>query len=260
MVTLSTRRDFRGVQTLPFCYVCGHDFAPGDSTNRDHVPARKVFHVRDREPPLWLPTHRKCNQDHSPVDQKMAQLIGLRRFETPKLRDRQLDIKEVRPGLAAVFNLDIEAVVWRWVCAFHAALYREPVPNVPMKRTLVTPFPRAKSMWPPAIDPLLPQHPAFVHTIKQQRALRNVDRITSNSNKLRYECVWAQFDNNNSWFCIFGLDLYDWKDLGVSGGEPARGCTGAYVLPSGCPPETATRTRVTPIMIPNLDPLDPFAA
>src|SRR5262249_36026433 len=177
--------------------------------DRDHVPARKVFHIRDRTPCLWLPTHKKCNEGHSAVDQKIGQLVGLRRLEVPPLRDRQLIFKLITPGFGAILNLDIEAVVWRWVCAFHAALYREPLPVVEMKHTLVTPFPRAKSMTPvPRADPILPQHRAFVHTIKAQRALRNLDRIISNNGKLIYECVWTQFDRRDTWFCIFALDLY----------------------------------------------------
>src|SRR5262245_9867430 len=124
MVSLSTPRDFRGVQNLPFCYVCGRDFGPTDVWNRDHVPAKKAFHVRHRDPPLWLPTHKTCNNDHSDTDKKVAQLIGLRWGRVTS--DLKLDIIRYGPGRTAVTNLDIDAVVMRWVRAYHAALYREP--------------------------------------------------------------------------------------------------------------------------------------
>lgn len=258
MVSLSTLQDFRQVQTLPFCYVCGREFVPGDSTDRDHVPARKVFHVRDREPAMWLPTHKKCNGEHSGVDQRMTQLIGVRWGKALTARDRQLDVKVFGPATAAVMNLNIDYVVMRWVRAFHAALYREPLQG--FKHALVTPFPTVKRTPITAINPIQGQHLAYVQTIKEQRALRNLDRISSNNRKLTYECVWTQTDGGEVWLCVFALNLYDWKVLGKTIGQPLRGCAGMYLRESRPPPDTATRKRMTPIIIPNLDQLDPFAA
>jgi hypothetical protein len=106
----------------------------------------------------------------------------------------------------------------------------------------------------------LAQHSVFVDTIKVQRALGNLDRITANNGKLTYECVWAQTDNGELWFCVFALNLYDWKQLGRTEFQPARGCVGSYVLPSRQSPANASRARATPIVIPNSDRLDPFAA
>jgi len=204
MVSLSTHRDFQAAQRLQFCYVCGLDFVPGDVRDRDHVPARKVFHARDRAPPLCLPTHKKCNAEHSAIDQRTAQLIGLRRQQTPHPKNRQLDIAVFGPGKAAVTNLNIDYVVMRWVRAFHAALYREPL--LSFKHALVTPFPTAMRAPVTTIKPIKPQHLAYVQTIKEQRALRNLDSINSNNGKLPYECVWTQTDRRETWFCAFALD------------------------------------------------------
>jgi len=83
MVSLLTQRDLRAVQKLR-CYVCGKKFAAGDDKNRDHIPAQNVFAPVDRQP-LWLPTHKKCNNAHELIDEKIGQLIALRRREpSPK--------------------------------------------------------------------------------------------------------------------------------------------------------------------------------
>ena len=242
MVSLSTHRDFRGVRRLPFCYVCGKDFVPGDSTNHDHVPAGKTFHVRDREPPLCLPTHTKCNDDHHKIDQKVTQLIGVRWGKPLSGRDRQLDIRVLAPGVGAVMNLNVDYAVMRWVRAFHSALYREALLLWSFEYNLVTPFPLAKRTQVTAINPILPQHEAFVQTIKEQRAIRNLDSIKSNNDKLTYECVWTQTDGGEMWLCVFALDLYDWKSLGRTAGQPlgdAPGTTDARaVLPRRPPPES----------------------
>jgi hypothetical protein len=205
-----------------------------------------------------VPDHHKgCNAEHSTIDQKIAQLIGLR-WGKPlsSKRDRQLDIKVLGPGFAAVTNLNIDAAVMRWVRAFHAALYREPL--LSFRHALVTPFPTATGVVP-AINPIKDQHLAYVQTIKEQRALRNLDSITSNKGKLTYECVWAQTDQRDRWLCVFALNFYDWKDLGRTPGQPVRGCAGFYVLPTKLPAPGATLSRSPPILIPNVDVLDPFA-
>jgi hypothetical protein len=110
----------------------------------------------------------------------------------------------------------------------------------------------------PVIEPLLPQHAVFVQTIKVQRAKRNLDSISANNGRLAYECVWCQGDNGGPWFCTFALNLHDWKDLGRTTGQLCRGCAGFYQTASGSPPPGAKQAVSTPIIVPNLDPLDPF--
>lgn len=260
MVSLLTQRDFRELQKLKFCYVCGCDFDPADVKDRDHLPAKAVFAVPDRTPALWLPTHKRCNGGHSTLDHKIGQLIALKRGQVPTRRDRQLRFKIIQPDLGAIENLDVGDVVRRWIRGFHVALYREPIPPGPLPGALQTPFPSG-TLGPRGIqfDPLLPQHSVFVNTIKTQRAKRNIDAIKSNNGKLIYECVWHQADNGGPWLCLFALNLYDWKDLGFTPGQPSRGCAGFYQLDSGLPPVAGTRAVTTTILIPNFDRLDPFA-
>jgi hypothetical protein len=259
MVILQTQKDFRIVQRLPFCYLCGEHLQEDDVTDGDHVPARATFNPRDREPALKLRTHKRCNANLSVDDKKLGQLIALRRRELPtSLRDQALNFMTQR-DMVAVTNLNIDAAVWRWIRGFHAALYREPL-LAGSRHTIRTPFPRADEVQGRLLlQPLLEQHRLIVTTLKQNRAWRNVDSIEANRGQLRYECVWCLADDDTTWFCMFGVDIYDWKDLGSSTALiPARGCAGMYQREDGSLPQMATVNRASPIEVLNEDPLDPF--
>lgn len=266
MPSLTTQKDFRSVQRLPFCYLCGKEFLDGDQPNKDHIPPQSIFLKEDREP-LWLPTHVACNTGETITDQKIGQLIALKYGKAPKdAAHRRLEITWFpNEQLAALTNLDVDAAVWRWIRGFHAALYRNPLlidfTAAAIPGSLVTPFPKApKGTDQIAIEPLRPQHSAFVQTIKLNRLKQNLDRISCNKGKLLYECVWNQADNNGPWMCMFAVNVYDWKDLGSTGQHPPRGCAGFYMLADGSKPEDAAQGVSSPIIIPNLDPLDPFSS
>src|ERR1700722_18965353 len=83
MVSLLTHSDFRALQKLPFCYLCGRDFLEGDSQNRDHVPPECIFERSDRAP-LLLPAHTACNKAFELLDEKIGQLIALRYGKVPQ--------------------------------------------------------------------------------------------------------------------------------------------------------------------------------
>jgi hypothetical protein len=260
MIRLTKHKDFQRVQNLPFCYWCGEPLARAERT-RDHIPPRAAFAIEDRDPCLWLPSHEKCNGGHSEVDQLFAQLIGLKWGRQQSSEDRVMQIAMVDADKAAITNLSIPGVIWRWVHAFHAALYREWMPRGPAtKYALETPFPHAEKTGLPNIAPILSVHRNFVHEIKTQRALGNLDRIATNNGKVIYECVWCRFPDADVWACVFALNIHDWKDLGRTPGQPARGCAGSYILPSQRSPIGATLARHTSIIIPNVDKHDPFAA
>ena len=255
MVALSTNRDFRAVQKLPFCYLCGEEFRSEDIINRDHIPPQNSFAVCDRTPSLWLPTHEHCNSAHKMIDEKIGQIISLKWGYVPSdPKNRRLRFTIFNKDLTAVNNVNIDGALSRWIRGFHAALYNQFLAETPL-RALVTPFPRTQN-GSVEMDKLRPQHLKFVSTIKLNRAKRNVDRILSNNGKCIYECVWHQDDDKSTWLCIFALNVYDWKDLGETGVEPSRGCAGAYTL--AATPSNATRAVESPIALPNLEPLDPF--
>lgn len=259
MVILQTQKDLRTVQRLPFCYLCGDHLLEDDVTDGDHVPAKATFNARDREPALKLQTHKRCNANLSVDDKKLGQLIALRRRESPpSRRDQALRFMSQR-DMVAVTNLNIDAAVWRWIRGFHAALYREPL-SAGARHTIRTPFPRADDVQGQLIlQPLLEQHRLIVATLKRNRVWRNVDFIETNRGQLRYQCVWCLSDDDASWFCMFGVDIYDWKDLGSSTPLiPARGCAGIYQREDGSRPEMAAVNRDSSTDVANDDPLDPF--
>jgi hypothetical protein len=258
VTSLTTPKDFRAARYLPFCYLCGEVFNADDDVDGDHVPPKSAFNPRDREPPLKLKTHKKCNAGLSVDDRKVGQLIALRRGERPRsARDHALKI--VRYGdAAAVENLNVDAAVWRWVRGFHAALYHEPL--MATNWSLRTPFPRADMRGSTfVLQPLLPQHAVIVEAIKRNRALENLDRIVANRGRLRFASVWCPADRGAGWLCFFALDIYDWKDLGSHTKDiPSRGCAGMYVLPDRSMPSRASTDRGGVILVPNSEALDPF--
>ncbi|MDJ0708922.1 MAG: hypothetical protein QNJ14_00960 [Woeseiaceae bacterium] len=262
MPSLSVHKDFQRVRDLKFCYLCGKEFNADDDTDHDHVPAKTTFNVRDRrQNVLKLKTHRDCNSSQSVDDKKAGQLIAPRRGEGPRsARDQALALRAYRGLGVAVENLNVDAAVWRWVKGFHAALYDEPL--VGNQYALLTPFPRADvlSDGRPRVRAIREQDLIAVDVVKTNRAFGNLDSIVAYNRKLRYECVWCQADDGVRWLCCFGLDIYDWKDLGMHSEEiPARGCSGIYSQNDLTVPEGATLNRQTTIAIPNLDKLDPFA-
>lgn len=259
MPSITTHRELQTAQTLPFCYMCGQKFSAGEKRHRDHVPPKACFATRDREP-LVLDSHYACNNKRSSTDKQIGQLIGLKHEKVPKRGDRALKFRFFQGStLGAVVNVDILGEVWRWIRAFHAALYREPFPNG-ARGSLVTPFPSAP-IRPDGclvIDEIKPQHAVFVETIKLNRAKQNLDTIRCNKGKLVYECVWCPSDDGSTWLCIFAVDIYGWKDLGETGILPARGCAGFYTLLDGGTPLSATKGVTSSIIVPNFDRLDPF--
>ena len=262
MVALLTQRDFRAVQELPFCYLCGKDFQTGDITDRDHVPPKGLFAKGDREPALILRSHRSCNSAQGDVDNKMGQLLKLKRGEAASnLRDRVLKFALfLRQRMGAVTNVPIDEAVWRWIRGFHAALYQQPFP-VQRFGSLVTPFPRGQqSNNSVQVEDIKAQHLKFVELIKANRAQGSLDRICSNNDKLVYECVWVQMtaEGTTPWSCVFALNLYDWKDLGTVAPLPARGCAGCYLMPTGEKVPNGTAEMRSQIEFSNDDPLDPF--
>jgi hypothetical protein len=157
-----------------------------------------------------------------------------------------------------VNNLDVAEAIKRWIRAFHAALYNEPLRSDTVF-AMETPLPMATVQDDRiTVRPLREQqHVGFVEVLKRQRAAENVDGIQCNNGKLIYECLWDQFDGGG-WLCLFGLDLYGWADLGDTRHFKRRGCVGSYVLPELRAPDSATRAKAFRVLVPNSDPLDPF--
>jgi hypothetical protein len=147
--------------------------------------------------------------------------------------------------------------VARFVKAFHAALYKEYLPDK-TGHWFDLPTPSGtKKDGKIKFEGIKIQLPLFVATLKKNRKAGKIDRISCFNDKCLYECVWEQMDDG-SWACIFGLNIYDWKNLGDTS-QPRRGCVGYYMPAKGLPvgaTKGIVRKLETPIC--NFDPLDPF--
>lgn len=166
MLRIETHRELQKARQQSFRYVCKRDFLPMVVRSYDHVPAEAIFLPADRHP-LKLPTHLMCNLGHHLTDEKLGQLIALRRAGTPIFKHRRLHALSTNLGTALI-NLNLDEAVWRWITGFHAALYRHPLhfketeePQKPFIRSLVLPFPKG-SRGSKQIEPLHTQHLAFV--------------------------------------------------------------------------------------------------
>lgn len=260
-VVLDTQKAMRDVQRIFFCYMCGRGFKAEDAPNPDHVPPTGLFAVVDRNFPLILPTHRGCNAARSADDQVVGQLVGLMHGRRPNPTHNKLDVSagHFQDGSPAVVvgSLDLRFIIRRWVRGFHAALYREHLSEAAQFATC-PPLPEAvPTVGAPKFLPVADVIPEFVKELKRNRATGTLDRIECRNGKCRYECVWSQADNG-TWICIYGLDLYQWINLGDTSSFEPRGCVGSYIRPGGGVPLGATRTTRLEFRVVNRDRLDPF--
>src|SRR4029453_17501897 len=145
--------------------------------------------------------------------------------------------------ILAVAEMDVREAIRRWIRGFHAALYREYLPSDSHFATY-PPLPEGKRVGDEVRFLSVPEVvPKFVEELHRNRVLGNLDRILCRNRRCRYECVWCQADNGR-WICVYGLDLFNWKNLGDQSQKP-RGCVGCYQRQSGgVPINAATGTRL----------------
>lgn len=136
MPELSTQSDFQSLRNLPFCYLCGKAFTEESrkTRNRDHVPPKSIFASSDRNYPLILPTHPKCNEDQSDYDEVVGQLIAAIHGKYPKPTNMRLDVdvaEDTTTGAQSAWlnGANLHRTIGRWLRAFHAALYQEFLPD-----------------------------------------------------------------------------------------------------------------------------------
>jgi hypothetical protein len=259
---LQTDKELRGVQSLDFCYSCGVEFKTGEQTTKDHVPPKAIFLRGDRQRPLILPTHLKCNNEKSDADEIIGQLIYALHGIPPNKGNVKVKIGLYKNALSgdpvlSFEGINLKGVVARFIKAFHAALYKEYLSdNIKHWFDLPTPSGTMKD-GKVEFEKFKIQLPLFVETLKKNRKAGKIDRISCFNDKCLYECVWEQMDDG-TWACIFGLNIYDWKNLGDAS-QPRRGCVGFYMPLKGLPVGATTGiVRKLEIPIYNFDPLDPF--
>ena len=258
---LDTQKAMQGVRALPFCYLCGVIFDCTEVPNADHVPPSGLFAVTDRDFPLILPTHPTCNANQSKDDQVVGQLVGVihGRRPNPTHKKFRVSVGRFENGSTAlvVGGLDLRRIIRRWIRGFHAALYSEHLPENSRFLTC-PPLPEAEPLADgPKFRPVMDVVPKFVEELKRNRATGTLDRIVCRNGKCRYECVWSQADNG-TWMCIYGLDLYEWINLGDTANFEPRGCVGSYIRSGGGFPPRGTCTTRLEFSVVNRARLDPF--
>jgi hypothetical protein len=245
MVIIRTLQDARPAQLLEFCYYCGEPFStePDFRRTRDHIPPRAVFHEDDRNWPLTVACHYRCNQERSLEDVKIAQLIQITRGQPVELSNIVLDVApwpsaNTEQPIGILTNLDLDAEIWRWVRGFHATLYRSYLP-ADRPHEIFTPIPKGEFT---ANGLQINDHPPMRNEMKQLLLLNleagRLDGIRSNNGKLLYSCAWVLPTFGGRWECCFGLKVYDWKTAGDPR-FPRRDCFGRYTI-DGKPSEVAS--------------------
>jgi hypothetical protein len=155
-------------------------------------------------------------------------------------------------------GLDLRSIVRRCVRGFHAALYGEPLSEVSTVFMTTPPLPEARGTAAGVSRVSLPDVVLnFVAELKRNRVTDTLDGIMCRNGKCLYQCVWSQADDGR-FLCIYGFDLYGWKDLGDDVRFRARGCVGAYRPEGAVVPRGATRATRLEFPFPNRDVLDPF--
>jgi len=235
-----------------------------DDIDQDHVPQQAVFDLSDHNFPLKLAAHKAhCHSLVNLDDEVLGQLVSMIHGKRAPARNDKLKIELYQnansKALLASFNQrDIGFLIRRWLKGFHAALYRNPLPDG-TEFVVQSPFPSGTIRHGQLKeDSIRDQHYAFVECINRNRVVQNLDKVVSNNQKLRYECVWDQL-SDKSWACIFALDLYGWIDLGDVNNFRPRGCVGLYKTPDGNAPVVASRATKLEFKLAASNAADPFA-
>ena len=259
-IQLASQKALRAVQSLPFCYLCARQFQRGDATNRDHVPPSALFARDDRDFPLILPAHQASNHRQSAHDEVVGQFVGLlhgrpvaQNGRKPQFATGTFD--DASFGYGAL-GLDIKAIIWRWVRAFHAALYQSPVRRSGF--SVFPPLPEGRAVGDRIEAVAVPEViPNLVREIRRNRETGSLDSVVCRNGRCRYECVWTQADAGQ-WFCIWALDVYGWSELGDVTHFERRGCVGSYRLQEQPVPMGAVVGTRLHFTISNEASLNPF--
>lgn len=265
MIHKRTQKDVRSAQDLPFCYICGNAFGETEDLKNhpDHLPAKTCFHNNDRNFPLKVACHKKCNGSNSDFDIRIGQLfLPIHQRVPSDPGNLMLDVEPVndeRGGqpVGTLRGLNIKPEVWRWVRGFHSALYSEFLP-AHCDHEIFEPLGRLVEFG----DDLFPaaeSEKRWKITRSVQAHLKNdrFDEIVCNNEKLRYVCFWMPHRNGHC-ECAFALDVNSWHELGDAR-LGKRGCVGQYSVARDVPPEDAAIEISFPIALSGHDNWNPFS-
>jgi hypothetical protein len=262
MREITTQRQAQDVVRLEFCYICGQAFSDDQKRTRDHVPPKSIFRSEDRNWPLILPAHEECNSDYSKVDEQAMGLIGLlhpERRRQPPARTEIAGIAERdgKPAAVLLRGLLLRPMITKILRACHTALYHVFLP-LKTDNMILTPL---LELDPKTMQPMkhtiLPQHQMACKILKDNRRIKNVDRVHANNCKFRFEVVWGTCDGECRHFAAFGIDIYNWHRLGSQALGHPQGCVGMHFSNDPIP----TNASVVPTIELGFtwrEPLNPF--
>ena len=264
MLEIITEQQAREVSRLDFCYMCGNPFTEANPSTSDHVPPKKIFLPEDRNWPLILPAHKKCNSEYSFSDEQAKGLLALlhsTRTGNPPLKTKPIGIVKTgdKPVGVLLAGLSLGTIVSKILRACHAALYREYLP-VQTKNMILFPLPVFNpETGKVAEETHLPQHRIFCKLLKDNRRLSNIDRIQAYNGKFRFEAVWSRADDNATNFAAFGVDIYDWHRLADKVLGRPQGCIGFYRMGKDAVPGNASvASKSIELPFTYSEPLNPF--
>ena len=140
----------------------------------------------------------------------------------------------------------------------HAALYDDFLPEK-TPNLILMPLPEFD---PQAGDisqsTFFPQHEMLCKLLKDNRKIENVDRIHVYNGKFRFEVVWATTDDGCTNFAAFGIDIYNWHQLGDRVLGRPQGCVGTYRIDGNAIPDGASIVTRMELPFHYGEPLNPF--
>lgn len=269
-ISLTRQGHVRRHRDHPFCYICGEGFTGDQVVNRDHVPPENIFLVEDRVNfPLKMNVHKACHDRYCEEDERVGQLMQATRGEMPTperdrrgLEPHQLQNGQVIPILRAE-SLDLNRAFFRYVRAFHAALYDQPLPE-DTKHALHSPaiefVPEEGTGRPLFFDRRLKDQ-SMISCIFRQNVEDGLamDAVVAYNMAMIYECFWRT-DPSGPTECFFCLRIYNSNEMGAVQLYGRRACVGRYrPPPSGLPAQRAKCLPFRPCVT-CLDPYGPPAA
>lgn len=247
MVQIVNQKQAREVQKLSFCYLCGAPLGDLKSYDKDHLPPQGIFLRDDRNFPIILPVHMKCNDEWETSDERVKLLIDVLHGKNITMHSKKykvaIAVTETGRKIPLISNVPLRAMIGRIIRGFHAALYGEFLP-LDIKNKILTPIPEGRIIDGKVIlGKVLPQFRPIAGILRASVLAKATDAIVSNNGKLRYECAWPQLDDGRR-FCIFGLDIYNWKSLGNEVSDEDYACIGSYFLDGHMPAKATVATRI----------------
>jgi len=197
------------------------------------------------------------------TDEQAKELFALLHPESPKkppISTKPIGIAKRggKPVAVLLQGLLLGTIISKVLRACHAAHYDDFLPEKTLNRIL-TPLlefdPQTGNI---AESTFLPQHKILCKLLKDNCKIQNVDRIHAYNGKFRFEAVWATADDNRTSFAAFGIDIYNWHQLGDAVLGRPQGCLGTYRIDGDAIPDGASTAKEMELPFKYSEPLNPF--